>query len=111
MPWLSAKLHNGTPLYHEPSVTAFGSYIEYRACARRIEKAVGNQSVVLWIKAGNNGEVIGKRQRWVTGHHALRRPNTLLPKCEQMRRVVALGVVPAKAIERNQHHVMLALRP
>ena len=28
MPWLSARLHKGTPLYQEPSVTAFGSYME-----------------------------------------------------------------------------------
>ncbi len=34
-----------------------------------------------------------------------------LAERQQMRRVVALRVVPAEAVERNQHQIMLALRP
>ena len=34
-----------------------------------------------------------------------------LAKRKKMRGVVALGVVPAEAVERNQHEIMLALRP
>ena len=34
----------------------------------------------------------------------------LLAQSQQMRRAIALGIVPAKAIERHQHHIMRVLR-
>ena len=79
--------------------------------ARRIVKAIGDQAVVLGIKTGGDGVVIGKGERWIAGEHAIGRPNALLAQRQQMRGVVAHRVVPAETIERNQHHIMLALGP
>ena len=65
---------------------------------------------MLGIKAGDDGEMIGKSERRIAWEHALRRPNSLLAKCKQVGRGVAVGVVPAEPVKRNQHHVMLRLR-
>ena len=91
-------------------MTALGVGHAVAGLARGIEKVVGDQAVVLGIEAGDDGEVIGKGERGIAGQHAFRSPDALLAKRQQMRGVVALGVVPAEAVERNQDDVVLLLR-
>ena len=65
---------------------------------------------MLGIEAGDDGVVIGKRERGEAGEHALRSPDALLTECEEIRSTVALRVVPAEAIEGDQHEIMRLLR-
>ena len=67
--------------------------------------------MMLRIEPGYDREVVGKRQRWIAGQHPIRRPHALFAQRQQVSGVVALCVVPAKSIQRNQHHVMLLLGP
>ena len=53
---------------------------------------------------------LGKVSDGIAGQHPFGRPNALLAQGQQVRRAVPLGVVPAKAVQRDQHHVMRVLR-
>ena len=75
-----------------------------------IPEAVGHQPVMLGIKPGYDRKVVGKRKRWVARQHAFRSPYAVLAQGQQVLGLIALGVIPAKPVERNQHHVMLGPR-
>ena len=76
-----------------------------------IEEVVGDDAVVLGVEAGDDGEVIGKSERGIAGDHALGSRDAALREREKVSGVVALRVVPAKSVERNQDDIMLALCP
>ena len=109
IPWLSARLQRGVPLYQEPSVTALGSDMAVAGLAGGVEEAVGDNAVVLGIEAGNEGEVVGKGERGIAGQHAFGRPDALAAKSQKVGGVVAFGVVPAEAVKRDEDNIVLLL--
>ena len=77
--------------------------------ANGIEKAVGEEAVVTGIEAGDEGEVVGKSERRIGGQHAFRRRGALPGEGEKVAGVVALGVVPAEAVEGDENDIVLGL--
>ena len=76
----------------------------------RVVEPIGDEAVMLGIKAGDDGEVIREGQRREAGNHAFRGPHALSADGEQMRGVVAPGVVPSETVERDEHDIVRLLR-
>ena len=72
-----------------------------------IVKAVGDDPMMLRIKPGNDGVVVWKGDRWIGRNHAFRCGSAVSCQIEDAVRVVPLGIVVTKAIERNQDDIRL----
>ena len=77
--------------------------------AHRIIKVVGHDAVVFRKEPGDQRVVVGKGQRGIGRDHSLARDGTLRGQCQQMFGAVFFGVVVAKTVERDHHHVGLGL--
>ena len=77
--------------------------------ADRVIELVGHNAVVLGVKSGDQGVVIGEGQRRIGRDHSLSGDRAFGTQLQQMFGAVLFGVVVAKAVERHQHHVRLGL--
>src|SRR5450631_1191878 len=72
-----------------------------------IVEGVGNDSVVLGVKASDDGVVVGKSDAGVGRNHAIRRGGAARAQIQEVFRVVTLSVVVTKTVERDEHNVVL----
>src|SRR5579863_2743579 len=67
---------------------------------RLVVERIGNQAVMFGIETGDDGEVIGKRERGIAGHHAFRRPYSFFAQGQQIYRAIMFCIIPAETVER-----------
>src|SRR5580658_5048894 len=71
----------------------------------RIIKAVGHDAMMFRVKAGNDGVMVGKGYRRISGKHTFRRAGALSCQCQQVVSMITLCIVIAEAVQRNEDDI------